>query len=168
MTMNYKYLTVIVGLCLIFTANTGERMTGEEHNNSITSQVFLFDIAVSDAYAQEIYKSVDGDGNIIYSEEPPTEPGNVEILESAPEPGTEEVEEAQRQIQELESSTNALEREGDQQTSNQQAGGGDAANGATGLGTVTRAVGAGVVYGGVPVARHYHNNPHVRHHRGGR
>jgi hypothetical protein len=119
----------------------------------------LLAITVSDVNAQEIYKSVDDEGNVTYSEEPPTEPGNVEILDTAPEPSTEEVEAAQSQIQELESTTNALKQEDNQQTSEQQASDGN---------TVTRAVDPGIVYGGAPVARHNRNKPHARPHRGRR
>ena len=52
--------------------------------------------------AQQIYKSIDKDGNVSYSSEPITNAVKVETVAPPPEPSPEEVERAQRRYLELE------------------------------------------------------------------
>jgi len=55
------------------------------------------------AFADTIYKTVDEEGNINYSAEPPPEGKDFEVLDSAPEPdeaGVREAEERQKKLEE--------------------------------------------------------------------
>jgi hypothetical protein len=131
-------------------------MVSEELNNSFAPLIYLLEITVSDVNAQEIYKFVDDEGNVIYSEEPPDELGNVDILESAPEPNVEDVEAAQKRIQELEASSIALDKDVKSQNSEQET-----------LDNKKVASPAGRTYipVGAPLVRHYRNDLHVMPHR---
>ena len=53
-------------------------------------------------YADAIYKTVDEQGNVTYSAEPPPGDGNFEVLDKTPEPGDLEVREAEERQQKLE------------------------------------------------------------------
>ena len=61
-------------------------------------------------HAQTIYKYIDEQGNITYSQEPP--PGQeVEIIETPPEPSKEEVEAAQEREKKNEKSPDAMDKD---------------------------------------------------------
>ena len=60
---------------------------------------------------QEIYKSVDDDGNVIYSEEPPEDGEETTIIQPDLEPSAEEVKSAIQKEQQLEDDTNAQVQE---------------------------------------------------------
>ena len=45
----------------------------------------------SAAFAQQIYKSIDSQGNVIYSEQPPTSARDVELVDPPAEPSVEEL-----------------------------------------------------------------------------
>ena len=53
------------------------------------------------AQAQNIYKSIDEQGNVTYSSSVPDQKGNVEVLPPTPEPTPEAVEAARRQQEDL-------------------------------------------------------------------
>jgi Domain of unknown function (DUF4124) len=59
-------------------------------------------LAWQEAAAQQIYKSVDRDGNISYSSEPASDAVSVETVELPPPPGEDEIEQAQQRYLELE------------------------------------------------------------------
>ena len=63
--------------------------------------IILF-IFLSTAQAQNIYKTVDENGNAVYSSRAPEGAGTAEILTAPPEPTAEEVEAARQQQKELE------------------------------------------------------------------
>ena len=60
--------------------------------------------------AAEIYKSVDEQGNITYSEEPPVS-GNAEIIKTQPGPDADQVKAAKEREQKLEKTLDAMETE---------------------------------------------------------
>jgi hypothetical protein len=66
-----------------------------------TLLIILFSF-LSAAQAQNIYKTVDENGNIFYSSLAPEDAGNAEILTAPPEPTVEEVEAARQQQKEIE------------------------------------------------------------------
>jgi hypothetical protein len=53
--------------------------------------VYLSLLFGSAAFAQQIYKSIDGQGNVIYSEQPPTSARDVELVDPPAEPSVEEL-----------------------------------------------------------------------------
>jgi hypothetical protein len=61
-------------------------------------------------YAAEIYKSVDEQGNITYSEEPPVS-GDVEIIKTQPGPDADQVKAAKEREQKLEKTLDAMDTE---------------------------------------------------------
>jgi hypothetical protein len=61
-------------------------------------------------YAAEIYKSVDEQGNVTYSEEPPVS-GNAEIIKTQPEPDADQIKSAKEREQKLEKTLDAMETE---------------------------------------------------------
>ena len=124
--------------------------------NSYSPMIYLLDIAVSGATAQDIYKSVDDEGNVTYSEEPPTEIGNVDVLENVPAPSTEETKAAQKRIQELETSSIELEQEVKSLNSEQE----DTDNN-----KVAPPVGRTYVPVGAPVVHHRRNDLQIMPHR---
>ncbi len=63
--------------------------------------IILFSF-LSTAQAQNIYKTVDENGNLVYSSQPPEDAGNAEILIAPPEPTAEEVEAARQRQKEIE------------------------------------------------------------------
>ncbi len=63
--------------------------------------IFLLSL-LSTAQAQNIYKSVDAQGNVSYSSSVPDTQGSVEVLPPVDEPSAEAVESARRQQNELE------------------------------------------------------------------
>ena len=60
--------------------------------------------------AAEIYKSVDEQGNITYSEEPPVS-GNAEIINTQSEPDADQIKSAKEREQKLEKTLDAMETE---------------------------------------------------------
>jgi ElaB/YqjD/DUF883 family membrane-anchored ribosome-binding protein len=83
--------------------------------------VMLSGIGVCSAVlGQEIYKSVDDDGNITYSEQPPEVVEDTTILQPDPEPSAEEVESANQQLDQLVDDTDAQVQEVLQQQESQQ------------------------------------------------
>jgi len=110
----------------------------------------------SNVVAQEIYKSVDEDGNVSYSGLPPVEGENVKTLEAVPEPSSHDVEAAQERVQNLEKTTKMLEQEDVQNTSQQQ----------TNTDNVTIEANSGVVPVGAPAIRRSNHGPVA--HRGRR
>lgn len=63
--------------------------------------VLIFCVTVSTSYADEIYKFVDEEGNVIYSATPPANRDNVESLEPAPEASDDNVKAARERQQRL-------------------------------------------------------------------
>ena len=72
-------------------------------------------------YGAEIYKSVDEEGNVTYTDEPPAS-GNTEIIEPPPEPDAEQVNSAIEREQQLEQSLDTMEAEGRESEGAQQPG----------------------------------------------
>jgi ATP-dependent Clp protease adapter protein ClpS len=118
--------------------------------------VMLSGFGVSSAVVgQEIYKSVDDDGNVTYSEQPPQDEDEATIIQSDPEPSAEEVESANQQLDQLVDDTNTEVQEVLQQQESQQQSASD---------DVTIEVdyqGVGVV--GAPVVRRDVRKTHRRH-----
>ena len=83
--------------------------------------LLLLVFVTSTVSAQDIYKSVDEEGNVTYSAEPPAEPETVTILETAPEPSKDQVDAAQEQMQELEDAHDAFVSEHPQESQQQSA-----------------------------------------------
>jgi len=69
---------------------------------------------------QEIYKSVDDDGNVTYSEEPPEDEEETTVIQPDPEPSADEVESANQQLEQLVDDTNTQVQEVLQQQESQQ------------------------------------------------
>ena len=65
--------------------------------------------------ADEVYKSVDEEGNVTYSEEPPADAKEIETLDTGPEPSSEEVGAAQEREKKLEGAVDAMEQADDVQ-----------------------------------------------------
>ena len=65
-------------------------------------------IGMSTAMADKIYKSVDADGNVTYSSQPPDDSVNVERIRVAPSPGEEELRAAQERERRISESANTL------------------------------------------------------------
>ena len=63
--------------------------------------VLIFCMAISSSYADAIYKHVDENGNVSYSEIPPANSENVESLEPAPDVSEEELSAAHERQQRL-------------------------------------------------------------------
>jgi hypothetical protein len=82
--------------------------------------LILLVFVISNAFAQEIYKSIDEDGNVSYSGLPPIEGESVSTLGSEPEPSSDDTEAAQKRVQELENATNISGQEDIQAISRQQ------------------------------------------------
>ena len=59
--------------------------------------------------AQEVFKSVDAQGNVVYSDSPPAAAVETQTLEIAPGPTTEQVEQAQELTRQLKQSGDELE-----------------------------------------------------------
>ena len=64
--------------------------------------VLILSLVVSATYADTIYKSVDDEGNVIYSAEPPSDGGKVKALKAPPEASDEEKEAAAERQRRLE------------------------------------------------------------------
>ena len=83
--------------------------------------VMLFGFGVSSAVVgQEIYKSVDDDGNVTYSEQPPEDEEETTIMQPGAEPSAEEVESANQQLEQLVDDTDTQVQEVLQQQELQQ------------------------------------------------
>lgn len=70
-----------------------------------------FVLATYEVLAQQIYKSIDKNGNVSYSSEPVTNAVEVETVTPPPKPSLEEVEHAQRRYRELEARDSEREKE---------------------------------------------------------
>ena len=75
--------------------------------------VLILSILVSATYADTIYKSVDDEGNVIYSAEPPSGGGKVEALKAPPEASDEEKEAAAERQKKLETFLDESSEAGD-------------------------------------------------------
>lgn len=64
--------------------------------------VLTLSVSAASAYAETVYKSVDEQGNTVYSAEPPPGGADFQTLEAAPEPGEEAVRESEDRQQKLE------------------------------------------------------------------
>ena len=71
----------------------------------------IFCVAASSSYADAIYKYVDENGNVSYSETPPADNENVESLEPAPEVGEDELRAARERQQKLQAYIDEAEAE---------------------------------------------------------
>ena len=91
-------------------------------NISIMYKLFFGILFLSAAAsADEIYKSVDEQGNVTYSQEPVAgQPA--EIMKTAPKPDAEQVKAAQEREQKLESTLDYIDKESRQDTVSQAAG----------------------------------------------
>ena len=65
-------------------------------------------IGLGTAMADKIYKSVDAEGNVTYSSEPPDDSVNVERIRVAPSPGEEQLRAAQERERRISESANTL------------------------------------------------------------
>ena len=65
--------------------------------------------------ADEVYKSVDEEGNVTYSAEPPADAERIETLDTGSEPSSAEVEAAQEREKKLEGALDAMEQPDDVQ-----------------------------------------------------
>ena len=72
--------------------------------------LYLLMFLAFDLHAQTIYKYLDDQGNVIYSEEPPTGK-EVKIIEVPPEPPKEETEATEEGEGELEKSPEAMDQD---------------------------------------------------------
>jgi ElaB/YqjD/DUF883 family membrane-anchored ribosome-binding protein len=96
--------------------------------NPATPVTFLLSIFVmlsgfgicSAVLGQEIYKSVDDDGNVTYSEQPPQDEEETTVIQPVSEPSAEEVESANQQLDQLVDDTDAQVQEVLQQQESQQ------------------------------------------------
>lgn len=73
--------------------------------------LLLFCMAVSPSYADAIYKYVDENGNVSYSETPPANNENVESLEPAPDLSEDELRAARERHQKLQAYIDEAEAE---------------------------------------------------------
>ena len=90
-------------------------------HTALTSCVLMLVVVAGTATAENIYRSVDANGNVTYSNKPPANAVNVNKVSIQPGPSDAEQREAQERLQRQETTPNAMSEERERRLQEQKA-----------------------------------------------